>query len=65
MIPATDAVKDRLLGVRAGQVVTLDGYLIHADGQDGWRWQSSLSRTDTGDGACEVVWVEQAEVANR
>lgn len=65
MIPATDAVRSGLLDVREGQVVTLDGYLIHADGPDGWHWQSSLSRTDTGDGACEVVWVEQVSAADR
>jgi hypothetical protein len=25
---------------------------------DGWRWDSSLSREDSGPGACELVWVE-------
>ena len=26
---------------------------------DGWRWRSSLTREDTGAGACELVWVER------
>lgn len=28
----------------------------------GWRWRSSLSREDTGDGSCELVWVERLEL---
>jgi hypothetical protein len=48
-----------------GQIVHLEGDLVRADGKDGWHWVSSLSRTDTGDGSCEVVWVEHAEVSDR
>jgi hypothetical protein len=31
---------------------------VRADASDGWRWISSLKRTDIGAGACELVWVE-------
>jgi hypothetical protein len=65
MIPANDSVARRLLSARVGQVVHLEGSLVRADGKDGWHWVSSLSRTDTGDGSCEVVWVERAEVRDR
>jgi hypothetical protein len=65
MIPATQEVASRLLAVRAGQVVALRGQLVRADGKDGWHWISSLTRSDTGDGSCEVLWVEQATVADR
>ena len=64
MIPATSAVKDQLLSVRPGQILELHGQLIRADGSDGWHWVSSLSRTDTGDGSCEVVWVESARATD-
>jgi hypothetical protein len=60
LIPATRGVERRLLSVRQGQVVELRGQLVRADGKDGWHWASSLSRTDTGDGSCEVIWVESA-----
>ena len=43
----------------------LRGQLVRADGQDGWHWISSLTRTDTGDGSCEVVWVETVGIADR
>ena len=29
---------------------------------DGWRWQSSLTRHDTGNGACELLLVQSAAV---
>jgi hypothetical protein len=64
MIPCDAAVKTRLLKVREGQVVRIRGKLVKAEGADGFGWISSLSRADTGDGSCEVVWVEALE-ANR
>lgn len=65
MIPATKTVESGLLNVREGQIATLDGYLVHVDGKDGWKWQSSLTRDDSGDGACEVIWVEKVVVSDR
>jgi hypothetical protein len=58
IIPANAAVDDALRSVRAGHTVTLRGYLVEVEGADGWRWRSSLSRDDTGQGGCELVLVE-------
>ena len=58
MIPADAAVAYQLKRVRAGDVVSLDGMLVEADKANGWRWRSSLTRDDTGDGACELVYVQ-------
>jgi len=60
MIPSTPDVESVLLDARVGQVVHLIGKLVQATADDGFTWRSSVSRTDTGDGACEVVYVEQA-----
>lgn len=65
MIPASAALAKRLLAVRPGQVVALRGQLVRADGMDGWHWVSSLSRSDTGDGSCEVLWVERVSVVGQ
>jgi hypothetical protein len=62
IIPATPAIDDRLKALRTGQIVRLKGYLVEARAPDGWRWRSSLSREDTGAGACEVVWLEELNV---
>lgn len=57
MIPATDDVAAALSGVRKGDRVRIDGWLVEANAADGWRWRSSTTRDDTGGGACEVVYV--------
>lgn len=62
MIPATNTVEKRLNDVRPGHVIKLRGFLAEVRADDGWHWRSSLTRNDTGDGACEVVWVENLEV---
>ena len=63
LIPATTDVAKRLSRVRAGNLVHFSGYLVRVDAPDGWHWVSSLTRTDTGAGACELVWVEDLEAS--
>jgi len=62
LIPATPAVEKQLESARSGSIVQLSGYLVEARAGDGWRWVSSLTREDTGAGACELIWVEQLEL---
>ncbi len=64
MIPADDRVDNRLKSIRAGQIVQLSGYLVEAKASDGWHWKSSLTRNDTGNGACELMLVNRVEVAS-
>ncbi len=59
MIPANQEVKNVLKSVGAGKLIQMSGYLVEVRGPDGFAWRSSLSRTDTGAGACELVWVEE------
>jgi hypothetical protein len=56
VIPANDDVARALDQVRAGDRVRMDGWLVQASAPDGWTWRSSLSRDDSGQGACEVVY---------
>ncbi|GAB0151565.1 MULTISPECIES: hypothetical protein [Marinobacterium] len=57
LIPANDQVREALDHVNSGSTVSLRGFLVEARGEDGWRWRSSMSREDTGDGACELILV--------
>lgn len=57
MVPADEQVAAMLDLVRPGQIISLQGQLIRAESYDGWRWQSSLTREDTGARACELVYV--------
>jgi hypothetical protein len=61
MIPSDDLVRRSLARVRPGQLVHLKGFLVDASRPDGWRWHTSMTREDTGDGACELVYVESAD----
>jgi hypothetical protein len=60
LIPADAAIADTLDRIAQGQVVELTGRLVRVDAADGWRWISSLTRDDTGQGACELIYVERA-----
>lgn len=57
LIPGNDTVADAIARIRKDDRVRIDGWLVEAQAGDGWRWRSSTSRTDTGGGACEVVYV--------
>jgi hypothetical protein len=57
MVPSTPELADRLRTINRGDLVDIRGYLIELRFPDGGVWTSSLTRTDTGNGACELVWV--------
>lgn len=63
MIPASKTVERSLRKLRKGEIISISGYLVDVDHESGWHWRSSMSRTDTGDGACELVYVESLSVA--
>lgn len=60
-LPSSAELRQQLLAVKRHDVVTLEGFLVEVAGPDGYRWRSSLSRTDTGGGACEVMWITRIE----
>ena len=62
IIPASAQVASALAQVRSTDRVRLAGKLVEVHADDGWRWRSSLSRTDTGNGSCEVLWLERLDV---
>ena len=63
LIPADPGVLDTIKDIRPGDVVALSGSLVHVKSeQDGWHWRSSLTRNDTGGGACELIWVEDISI---
>jgi len=62
LVPATDNLRRALVGLDAGDRVRLRGLLVDIDWDDGHWVRTSTVRTDTGPGACEVFWVEEAQV---
>ena len=61
VIPATEEVARHCKALRVGALIHLRGELVEATGPElgTGAWGSSLSRTDTGNGACELMWVEE------
>lgn len=58
-IPAGREIERVLKEVKKGHLVEFSGYLVKVEAPDRWRWVSSLTRDDTGNHACELVWVEE------
>jgi hypothetical protein len=63
LIPATSSVGKALDGLRAGSVVELRGQLVDIEASEGGM-RTSLSRRDTGAGACEILLTESAQVVD-
>jgi hypothetical protein len=57
IIPANPRIAAKLKQVKQGDLVQLDGELVEVN-DNGWKWTSSLSRNDVGDGACELLRVQ-------
>ena len=66
LIPATREVRDQIFGLRRGDKVRIIGYLVSAYSSDthAEHLVSSTRRDDTGDGACEVIYVARIEKYN-
>ena len=58
MVPANEWVADKLAEVRKGNLLFLRGYLVDVDHPSGFRWHTSLRRDDTGNGSCEIFYLE-------
>jgi hypothetical protein len=65
LVPADRIVEHEMKETRPGDVVSFSGYLIEARWLNGYKWISSLTRSDTGAGACELVWVEHFDISPR
>jgi hypothetical protein len=62
VIPATAAIESQCKSLRTGELVHLSGDLVEATAPGRAPWRSSLSRTDTGNGACELMWVNELSI---
>ena len=54
LIPADDAIADQISALHVGNVVQIECRLVNIKSFDNWRMTSSLTRLDSGAGACEI-----------
>jgi len=62
IIPADSKVRQEINKARKGEIIQITGSLVNVKAKDGWSWNSSTSRNDTGSGACELIWVEKFKI---
>jgi hypothetical protein len=68
IIPGSPAIGRAAGRVRVGDWVEMEGELVHVDGTVSGgtvNWTSSTSREDTGNGACEVMYVTSLHLRGR
>lgn len=64
LIAANEYVEKLLKSINKDEYVEISGYLVKAEWKDGiyrYALESSTTREDTGNGACEVIYVENVK----
>ena len=64
ILPASAGIEHMIESLQKGQVVGLGGYLVNIEDPDGYHWNTSLTRDDSGMGACELFYVQSVTVFN-
>jgi len=65
IIPATDNVRKAVLFAKKNQKIVLEGFLVNVSGKyknGNISWNSSRTRTDTGNGSCEIMYVTSVKL---
>ncbi|MGZ3615247.1 MAG: hypothetical protein ACXU9X_15280 [Thermodesulfobacteriota bacterium] len=65
IIPANENIRRAVKAVRRKDKVVLEGFLVNLKGTYKERpviWNTSLSRTDTGSGSCELFYVSKVRI---
>jgi len=58
VIPANLWVRKKLQEIRKGNIIQARGMLVDVDTDSGFTWRTSLRRDDTGNGSCEIFYIE-------
>jgi len=62
LISDDDNIRDRVRDINVGDQIRVRGYLASYSSAGGGKRGTSTTRTDTGDGACETVYVKRFEI---
>ena len=68
VIPANENVRRAIKTIKKKDRVVLKGFLVNINGTYKGRtviWNTSLSRTDTGNGSCELFYVSKVRIETR
>ena len=62
LISDDDYIRDKVKDIRIGDQIRVQGYLASYSNEAGGKRGTSTTRTDTGDGACETLFVEKFDI---
>jgi hypothetical protein len=62
LISDDEFIRSQVRKIRVGDQVRIKGYLSSYEGEGGGKRGTSTTRTDTGNGACETIYVEQFKI---
>ncbi len=62
LISDDDAIRDQVRDIHIGDQIRVRGYLANYTNPQGGTRGTSTTRKDTGDGACETLYVERFEI---
>jgi hypothetical protein len=69
LIPSTQNIRRAFKTVRKGNLVQIEGYLVNVmanlQGKGTTNWKTSTKRTDTGNGACEIIYVTRLRIGDK
>jgi len=67
VIPATDNIWKAVKSVKVNKKIIIQGFLVNLTGnyeEQPVRWNTSLSRGDTGNNSCELIYVTKLRIGN-
>lgn len=62
LISDDDFIRDQVKGISIGDQIRVRGYLASYSNENGGKRGTSTTRLDTGNGACETLYVEKFEI---
>ena len=62
LLSGNDDIRDRVRDIQIGDQIRVSGFLASYSSAQGGKRGTSTTRTDTGDGACETVYVKRFQI---
>lgn len=62
LVSSNELIEKQIKKLRIGQLITMTGQLIKIESPEVGSWASSLTRDDSGAGACETMWVTSIDL---
>lgn len=62
LVVSDEGISQKIQDLRIGNIISVKGYLVNAQSNDGWSMKTSLIRNDTGREAAEIVWVKELSI---